>query len=103
MPLHRYAYLTYINCRINIEGEIYGFNENIVCYSCNLQNSLFHMLRECKVFQEKRNDSSLPMEDDCVDLYRIFEAPDLKTLRKFYAYLKHILYRFDAVIIHQQT
>ena len=43
------------------------------------------MIKECEVFQEKINNSSLPMDDDCIDQYRILEAPDLKTLRKFYA------------------
>ena len=43
------------------------------------------------------------MHGDCIDLYRILEAPDLKIMRKFYAHLRHILYKNSAVIIHLQT
>ena len=33
---------------------------------------------------------------DCIDLYRILEASDLKTLRKFNSHLKKILHKFGA-------
>ena len=95
--------LNLYNCRLNIEGDIYRFKENTVCHACNVNNSLFHMIKECEVFQSKRNSSLLPMNGECVDLYRILEAPDLKILSKFYMYLKHILYIYGTVIIHQLT
>lgn len=88
---------------MNIEGEIYRFNENTICQLCNVQNSLIHMFRKCEVFKVKINNSLLPMDGDCIDLYRILEAPDLKIMRKFYAHLRHILYKNSAVIIHLQT
>ena len=54
------------------------------------------MIIDCQIFVNKRKTLNLPVKDnDNLDLFTIIENPDKRTLAKFIAFVKHIIYTYN--------
>ena len=54
---------------------------------------------DCENFFKKREDIILPITDNGnLDFFKIVEEPILKNVKKFLAFIKHILYMYNTNI-----